>query len=99
MYQKDVNRITFNVERYDSEDDMFKDVAKVLQILTKNDEICTFEYEDVGIYILQPNYQNEEFGDLYPYWMTPDDYEDFVFQKEYKEESEEEHNEEPKDEE
>ena len=96
MYQKDVNRITFNVERYDSEDDMFKDVARVLQILTKNDEICTFEYEDVGIYILQHNYQNEEFGDLYPYWMTPDDYEDYIFSKE---KSEEEHNEEPKDEE
>lgn len=56
MYQKDVNRITFNIDRYDSEDEMFKDIAKILQILTKNDEICTFEYEDAGIYLLQHNY-------------------------------------------
>lgn len=99
MYNKDVNRITFSVERYKSEDEMFQDVAKMLQILTKNDEICTFEYEDVGVYILQHNYQNQDFGDLYPYWMTPDDYEDYIFQKEYKEDKlEEEHNEEPEDE-
>lgn len=56
MYQKDVNRITFIKENYPSEDDMFKDVAKVLQILTRNNEICTFEYEDAGIYLLQHNY-------------------------------------------
>lgn len=93
MYQKDVNRITFNKENYSSEDDMFKDVAKVLQILTRNNEICTFEYEDCGIYLLQHNYSEQEFGDLYPYWVIPEDYEDYVFYKEQSEE--EEHNEEP----
>jgi hypothetical protein len=97
MYQENVNRITFNVERYRSEDEMFQDVAKTLQILTKNDEICTFEYEDVGIYILHHNYANQDFGDLYPYWMTPDDYEDYIYSKN-REEDEEEHNEEPEDE-
>ena len=99
MYQKDVNRITFNIDRYDSEDEMFKDIAKILQILTKNDEICTFEYEDAGIYLLQHNYQEQEYGDLYPYWVIPEDYEDYIFQKEYKEEKskEEEHNEEPEE--
>ena len=87
MYQKDVNRITFDKERYESEDEMFKDIAKVLQILVKNDEICTFEHEDCGIYILQHNYSEQEFGDLYPYWMIPDDYEDYIFSKEKSEEA------------
>lgn len=95
MYQKDVNRITFNIERYESEDEMFKDIAKVLQILTKNNEICTFEYEDAGIYLLQHNYSEQEFGDLYPYWVVPEDYEDYIFHKE--ESEEEEHNEEPEE--
>ena len=98
MYQEKVNRITFNQENYESEDEMFKDIAKVLQILSKNDEICTFEYEDAGIYFLQHNYQEQEFGDLYPYWMSVDDYEDYQDYLFHKEESEkEEHNEEPEE--
>lgn len=73
MYDDRVNRITFDVETYAGEDEMFADVAKMLQILTRNGEICTFEEEDCGIYLLQHNYADREFDDLYPNWLTTDE--------------------------
>lgn len=76
MYIPNVNRILFNIENYDNDEEvMFKDIAKILQILVKNNEICTFEYDDCGIYALQHNYSNRGFGDVYPYWLNPEEQE------------------------
>ena len=68
------NRISFDLEYYDGDEEaLFKDVARILRILTKNDEVCTFEYEDCGIYLLQHNYARRELEDTYPYWLTPEE--------------------------
>ena len=68
------NRISFDLENYDgNEEELFKDVARTIRILTKNDEVCTFEYEDCGIYLLQHNYACREFEDTYPYWLTSEE--------------------------
>ena len=80
---KGANRISFDLENYDGdEDELFKDVAKTLQILTKNREICTFEYEDCGIYILMHNYSDVSFGDSRPYWLNSEELEEFLLFKE-----------------
>ena len=97
MHNNEAQRITFSIEEYQQLHDcdefearkyMFQDVATVLDILVKNGEICTFEYEDCGYYILRHNYANREFGDVYPYWLTAEEYEEVQLNKEYCEESE-----------
>ena len=78
MFDDEANRISFDLENYNNDEDaLFADVAKTLQILTRNGEICTFEYEDCGIYILQHNYESMEFGDKYPHWLNLEEYETF----------------------
>ena len=75
-WYENINRISFDIENYNNdEDEMYKDIAKVLQILIKNDEICTFEYADCGIFVIHHNYANREFGDIYPYWLSPEEQE------------------------
>jgi len=73
MYYNEANRITFILDNYSSEEEMFNDVANTLRILTKNDEICTFEYEDCGVYVLQHNYADISFGTSYPLWVTSEE--------------------------
>lgn len=77
MYYKDANRISFNLDEtyHGDKNAMFQDIAKVLRILLDNEEICTVEYEDVGYYIIQHNYANLEYGDVYPMWLTADEQE------------------------
>ena len=81
-YDDKVNRISFELENYADEQKLFEDVAKVLEILIKNGEVCTFFYEDGGEYIIQHNYANEEYGCEIPKWITQDDWEDFKVWKE-----------------
>jgi hypothetical protein len=45
--------VSFNRERYENLEDMYKDVAKLTEILVRNEYQVRFYYEDVGIYILQ----------------------------------------------
>ena len=81
-YNDKVNRISFELENYKDEQELFEDVAKVLEILIKNGEICTFFHEDGGTYVLQHNYDNAEYGCEIPKWITQDDWEDYKFWKE-----------------
>lgn len=45
--------VSFNRERYENLEDMYKDVAKLTEILVRNEYQVRFYYEDVGIYILE----------------------------------------------
>ena len=75
-YDKDVNSITFDLSNYDGNTfDMFNDIARILRILTKNGEICTFYWEETDFYVLQHNPDNWELGDKMPIWVTPGDLE------------------------
>lgn len=75
------NRITFDVSKYGSEEEMFRDVMKVAQILIAQEYICVLSYDDVGIYCLDFNYDDEAMGTSYPYWLKPYDYEDYLIWK------------------
>ena len=45
--------VSFDRERYENLEDMYKDVAKLTEILVRNEYQVRFYYEDVGIYILE----------------------------------------------
>lgn len=66
--------ITFNAANYKNEEDAFQDVATVLRILTKNNYICSFEYEDCGIYVLQFDYQDDVLCKFKLCWVPEESY-------------------------
>lgn len=61
--------ITLKIDDYDSKDDMFKDVSSLLNILTKNGYQCAFRYEDVGVYVLEFDHDNPDFGSPMIHWL------------------------------
>ena len=66
------NQISFDLNNYDSKEEMFSDISSLLDILTKNNYECSFNYEDCGIYILQFDFDNEEYGCSRVYWLNPE---------------------------
>lgn len=63
------NMITFCIDDYPSREDMFYAVGKTLDVLTHNGYECSFKYDDVGVYILEFNYDDPEFGSPMIYWL------------------------------
>lgn len=78
LSEETANRITFDVSKYGSEEEMFREVMKVVQVLIAQEYICILSYDDVGIYCLDFNYDDEAMGTSYPYWLKPYDYEDYL---------------------
>lgn len=74
--------IAFDSAKYPNHEALFADIARVMQILTDNDYICVFYYEDSGVYVLEFNYADDDMGTALPCWMLLDDYEDFIATKE-----------------
>lgn len=63
------HNIEFSLEFYESKDEMFIDISKVMDILTKNEYQCAFKYEDCGVYVLEFGYNNEKFGSPMIHWL------------------------------
>ena len=63
------NAIVFDSKRYKTEEEFLMDVARTLKTLTKQNYMCAFRYEDVGIYVLGFDYDNPEYGSPRIYWL------------------------------
>lgn len=75
-------QISFSLDKYESKDEMYEDIAKAMDILTRNDYQCAFRYEDCGVYILEFDYDNAEFGTPMIYWLDSDQ-EDCLYTSSY----------------
>ena len=57
--------------------DMWQDISKFLEIVIKNENICTIKQEDFGIIVV--DYEHDEsidyWGVCQPLWLTPDEQE------------------------
>ena len=87
MYCEKVSSIVFNKDHYEFEENpeeaMWEDITKMLQVLIHNNQIVTFEEEDCGNLLLQFTSQKEhEWGGEYPYWVSAEDYEEYLSWKE-----------------
>ena len=70
------NEMTFCVENYSDENDMWYDIAKFLKALLKNEYIATVRCEDDRVYVIKYDYDDREMGTPMPFWLTPDEYEE-----------------------
>ena len=48
-----VNSVAFDKDRYITDEAMWADIGKLLQILTCNNCVCKVQYEDCGITIVE----------------------------------------------
>ena len=79
------NEIVFDIEKYDGDEtEMFDDIGKALKILARNGNVCTFACDEPSfqVYVIKFDYQDEELAEVKPYWLTPEQYEKAVEEKE-----------------
>lgn len=82
----DINRITFNPEKYKNEVEMWKDITSFMQTLFKNEYVAVAREEDFGIIVIEYEYdQNCNcYGVANPHWITEDEYIDILNTREAK---------------
>ena len=82
----DVNMIAFCVSDYrmvgKNTKELVADMAAVVDVLTRNGYICLFRHEDAGVYILEFDHDDEGLAEKHPYWLSSEDYEDYLCWKE-----------------
>ena len=78
------NYITFTTEKYfvdqytknpreEKRALMWRDIAKLLQILTSQGYVCTVRDDDTDIIVVEYDYDNYEYGGLHPIWCNDDE--------------------------
>lgn len=79
------NSISFCEDNYESKEKLFSDVAKISEILTRNGYQMSFRYEDAGVYTLEFNYDDIEYGTPRIYWLDSEQV-DCLFSEQFIEE-------------
>lgn len=79
-----VNSIVICRDKYYSQEEFENAIRDAIMVLLNNDCIMTIRYDEkgIGIVAIDYNYGEQEFGDAYPYWLTPEEYESVVWNDE-----------------
>ena len=87
----EINTITFCPDTYENNlNSMWNDISTTLQILLKNNNICTINQEDFGIVVIK--YDHDEtvgdtpYGVPNPLWVTWEEEEKIMLEREKTEE-------------
>ena len=80
---KNTNIITILRENFDSETGFKNAIKDAIAVLLDNNYIMTVRWEEkgAGIVAIDYNYGNEEFGDYYPRWLLPEEWESICFDR------------------
>lgn len=79
MRKENVNEIVLSRDQHG--DKLWEEVANILRILTKNEEICVVYDDDTDIIVIQHEHNDKKVSDrIYwgvtnPYWLNPEDVE------------------------
>lgn len=83
-----VNSIVIVRDKFESEEAFKNAIKDAISVLLENDYIMTVRYDDrgLGIVVIDYNYRDREFGDAYPYWLMPEEWESVYFDRRENEE-------------
>ena len=75
-----INRLTIIRDNFDSQEEFENAIKDAVMVLLENNYIMTVRYEEesLGIVAIDYNYSEQEFGDAYPYWLLPEEWERVV---------------------
>lgn len=73
---KKVNSITLCREYYKNEEQFTEMIGRTIKLLADARYIMTCRYDEpgLGIFVIEYDHDDQEFGGPYPYWLTPDEY-------------------------
>jgi hypothetical protein len=77
-----VNSIVICRDKYNSWEEFENAIKNAVMVLLNNDYIMTVRYDEKGLGIVVINYSEQEFGDAYPYWLLPEEWESVVWKDE-----------------
>lgn len=79
-----VNSIVICRDKYKSQEEFENAIKDAVMVLLSNDYIMTVRYDEksFGIVAIDYNYGDESFGDAYPYWLMPEEWENIVWEDE-----------------
>ena len=79
-----VNELVLCREDYDSQEEFENEIKKAVMLLLNANQIMTIRYDEkgFGIIVIEYKYADQSYGDYYPYWLSPDEIESVVFDKE-----------------
>lgn len=81
---KIINSIVICKDNFKTEEDWKNAIKDTVMVLLENDYIMTVRYDepDLGIVAIDYNYADQRFGDAYPYWLMPEEWESIAWNDE-----------------
>ena len=72
-----VNEIVICRDKFDSEEAFKNSIRDAIMLLLDNEYVMTVRYDEksLGIVVINYNYGDQSFGDAYPYWLMPEEWE------------------------
>lgn len=79
-----VNSIVICKDKYNSEEEFENAIRDAIILLLNAEYVMTVRYDEkgLGIVVIDYNYDNREFGDAYPYWLMPEEWESVIWNDE-----------------
>lgn len=76
-----VNELVLCRYEYDSQEEFEDEIKKAVMLLLNAGQIMTIRYDEkgLGIVVIEYKYDDQSYGDYYPYWLLPDEIESVVF--------------------
>lgn len=83
---EDMNRLVICKSNYSSEDEFENEIKKAIKVLLDAGYIMTVKYDagdkEMGIVVIDYNYEDLELGTRYPYWLSPEESESIIWDDE-----------------
>lgn len=81
---KIINSIVICRDKFKTEEDWKNAIKDAVMVLLENDYIMTVRYDEkgFGIVAIDYNYADQSFGDAYPYWLMPEEWESITWNDE-----------------
>ena len=70
-----VNTLVICEDKYASKEEWQQEIGKAVMMLANAGYIMVAELEEVGIFRIDYEHSNQEWGCPYPYWLSPDEIE------------------------
>ena len=83
-----VNSLIICRDKFDSKEEFENAIRDAIMVLLNNEYVMTVRYDECGIVAIDFNYDNQEFGDAYPYWLMPEEWESIYFDRQASEDEE-----------
>ena len=79
-----VNELVICRNTYNSQEEFENTIKDAIMLLLNAEYVMTIRYDEkgLGIVVIDYNYSEQEYGDAYPYWLMPEEWESVIWNDE-----------------